>query len=102
MKLLQLFSVTEAKRVLPNSKMVSHPSWQSKSTREKKLRQLRTSQRTRHEQAREPDTETEIRKEMMSLFSLSVKVLIPTFPLLNVSLFYFSAAGKPKTFHHLF
>lgn len=33
---------------------------------------------------------------MMSLFSLSVKVLIPTFPLLNVPLFFFSASGKPK------
>ena len=57
-------------------------------------RQLRTSQRTRHEQARGPVTEKEIRKEMMSLFSFSVKVLIPTFPLLNVSLFHFSAVGK--------
>lgn len=46
--------------------------------------------------------DTEIRKEMMSLFSLSVKVLIPTFPLLNVSLFYFSAVGKLRAFRHLF
>ena len=59
-------------------------------------RQLRTSQRTRHEQARGPVTEKEIRKEMMSLFSFSVKVLIPTFPLLNVSLFHFSAVGKQQ------
>ena len=65
-------------------------------------RQLRTSQRIRHEQARGPVTEKEIRKEMMSLFSFSVKVLIPTFPLLNVSLFHFSAVGKQTTFHHLF
>lgn len=31
-KSLQLFSVTDAKMVLPNSKIVSHPSWKSESS----------------------------------------------------------------------
>lgn len=67
-----------------------------------KERQPRTSQRTRLDQVRGADTEPEIRKERMSLFSFSVKALIPIFPLLNMSLFYFSAVGKPKAFHNLF
>lgn len=64
--------------------------------------QPRASQRTGHEPAAGPDAETDKERNDEFVFFLSVKVLIPTFPLLNVSLFYFSPAGKPKAFHHLF
>lgn len=47
MKLLQLFSVTEAKTVLINSKMVSHASWKSKSP---EIEATEDISKTRHEQ----------------------------------------------------